>query len=198
MKVKKECSRLYSGLCDGMSEVEVISENIHTVFVNETVPIHLQDDFYGDEYGEYATSIHYLFQDTPLANLTPKQLLKQGIYITNVLKNPKTQSQISTEDLRLYASVLQEELSWFVNCQHLFLMGDVAIRAYTIINRMQGKKRIIPAGSTYKLRKQPFWDGEMRIVPSYIMTGKNLQIEKSKVTMIREDINSVLNCAEEE
>lgn len=33
----------------------------------------------------------------------------------------------------------------------------------------------------------------MRIIPSYIMIGGNLLIEKSKVNMITEDITTMLN-----
>lgn len=35
-------------------------------------------------------------------------------------------------------------------------------------------------------------DGDIRLFPSYIMTGKNLQIERSKRTMIAEDISQML------
>ena len=35
-------------------------------------------------------------------------------------------------------------------------------------------------------------DGEIRLFPSCIMTGRNLQIERSKRTMIEEDISQML------
>lgn len=192
MNIKEELSRNWSGLCDGMCGVDVQPQQIHTIFINETVPSEEMDDFYGDQTGAYASSVQYLFADTPFAGRTPLELLQEGIYFTNVMKNPKQKALIGKEELRPYAEVLQEEVSCFPACKCLMLMGDAAIQAYTMINRKQGKKRVIPAGSTYKLRKQRYWDEAMQVFPSYIMTGKNLLIEKSKITMIKEDIFNAL------
>ena len=44
-----------------------------------------------------------------------------------------------------------------------------------------------------KLRNSKIYYKDMRIIPSYIMTGGNLLIEKSKVNMITEDITTMLN-----
>ena len=71
------------------------------------------------------------------------------------------------------------------------LMGDVAIRVHTMIARRNHTARI-PAGSTYRLRSSIWMDGDIRLFPSYIMTGKNLQFERSKRTMIAEDISQML------
>ena len=49
-------------------------------------------------------------------------------------------------------------------------------------------RNVIPSGATYKLRATPFYHGSIRVMPSYIITGSNLLIEKSKVRMITEDI----------
>ena len=35
--------------------------------------------------------------------------------------------------------------------------------------------------STYKLRDSEFYFNDVRIIPSYIMTGANILIEKSKI-----------------
>ena len=42
--------------------------------------------------------------------------------------------------------------------------------------------------STYKLRNSEIYYKGIRVMPSYIMTGGNILIEKSKVTMATEDI----------
>lgn len=39
-----------------------------------------------------------------------------------------------------------------------------------------------------KIRQTEIYYGKIRLLPSYIMTGKNVLIEKSKVTMAAEDI----------
>ena len=54
------------------------------------------------------------------------------------------------------------------------------------------KKNIVPAISTYKLRGTELYYDNIRILPSYIMTGKNILIEKSKFAMAAEDIALML------
>ena len=55
-------------------------------------------------------------------------------------------------------------------------------------NKKFTKKNIIPSGSTYKIRSQEFYHGNIRVMPSYIITGGNLLIEKGKMHMIAQDI----------
>jgi uracil-DNA glycosylase len=71
-------------------------------------------------------------------------------------------------------------------------MGDVAIRSMNSIWKKQAGKSVLPPGSTYKLRKQLFYFEGKRIFPSYLQTGKNYLIEKSKRKMIAEDIKAAL------
>ena len=71
-------------------------------------------------------------------------------------------------------------------------MGDVAKKAFNKITKKTMKKNIVPAISTYKLRKTELYSGNIRILPSYIMTGKNILIEKSKFAMAAEDIALML------
>ena len=72
------------------------------------------------------------------------------------------------------------------------LNGDIAIRSMNYISKRREGKRIIPAGSTYKIRKNKYYYKDIRCFPSYILTGKNLLIEKSKRKMITEDIQEAL------
>ncbi|WP_416326557.1 uracil-DNA glycosylase family protein [[Eubacterium] hominis] len=169
-----------------------MEDNIVVVFVNECAPMNDQDDFYGKEDGEYANSVKALFKGTSLEGKEMIQLKELGFYFTNVCKKPKSETNITKELLQRYADQLEEELKQFPNVKVYMLMGDTAIQTYTYLNRKHKKKRVIPAGSTYKLRKDRYMDGEIRVFPSYIMTGKNLKIEKSKITMIREDIQRML------
>ena len=71
-------------------------------------------------------------------------------------------------------------------------MGDVAKKAFNKITKKTMKKNIVPAISTYKLRGTELYYDNIRILPSYIMTGKNILIEKSKFAMAAEDIALML------
>lgn len=68
------------------------------------------------------------------------------------------------------------------------LMGDVAKKCFNRLTKKATKKNAVPAISTYKLRKSEVYYQNIRIMPSYIMTGKNILIEKSKVQMASEDL----------
>lgn len=67
-------------------------------------------------------------------------------------------------------------------------MGDVAKKAFNMISKKAANKNAIPAISTYKLRNSEIYYGNIRVMPSYIMTGGNIFIEKSKFEMASEDI----------
>jgi len=80
----------------------------------------------------------------------------------------------------------------FPNVKVLMLMGDVAIRAINYIARGAGEERVIPAGSTYKIRGQEYFFRGKRAFPSYLQAGPSFFIEKSKRRMIAEDISTAL------
>jgi len=71
-------------------------------------------------------------------------------------------------------------------------MGDTAIKAMNYIAKRDTGKRLIPSGSTYKIRKDKYFYRQVRVFPSYLQTGKSYLIEKSKRKMIAEDIKAAL------
>jgi uracil-DNA glycosylase len=87
---------------------------------------------------------------------------------------------------------LEKEINLFLNIKVFLLMGDVAIKSLNYIAKRQIGKKVIPTGSTYKIRHQEFNFKEKRVFPSYLQTGKNYLIEKSKRRMIAEDINRAI------
>lgn len=91
---------------------------------------------------------------------------------------------------------LEQELACFPNVKVVMLMGDVAKKAFNMITRKATHKNVVPAVSTYKLRHHEIFYGDIRIMPSYIMTGRNLLIEKSKFEMAAEDIAAMLRWIE--
>ena len=74
-------------------------------------------------------------------------------------------------------------------------MGDVAIKAINYIAKRMGEARVIPAGSTYKIRGKDYSFLGMRAYPSYLQAGPSFFIEKSKRRMIASDIADALSLA---
>ena len=115
-----------------------------------------------------------------------------GIYITNAVKTPKTEYAIDKSSIENSLPYLEAELSLFPNVKVIMLMGDVTKKAFNMVTKKATKKNAVPAVSTYKLRNSKIYYKGIRIMPSYIMTGGNILIEKSKVTMATEDIAAML------
>lgn len=115
-------------------------------------------------------------------------IIDVGIYITTAVKSPKTGYQVDTAKIIEQLPVLEKEINLFPNLKAIMLMGDVAKKAFNMISKKSTKRNCIPSGSTYKIRGNEFYYGDIRVFPSYIMTGGNLLIEKSKCSMISDDI----------
>ena len=114
--------------------------------------------------------------------------LAGALYLTNAIKWPKKETTVPKGLLEKSLLVLEAELALFPNVEVVMLMGDVAKKCFNAICKKQGGRNAVPSGSTYRLRSSEIvYDGK-RIMPSYIMTGGNILIEKSKVEMIAEDV----------
>ena len=119
-------------------------------------------------------------------------LLELGVYLTTAVKCSKTGYNIQSKTVKACSSLLADELNLFRDVKAYLLMGDVAIKAINIIAQHAGEARVIPAGSTYKLRSQEYTFRGKRAYPSYLQAGPSFYIEKSKRRMIAEDIASAL------
>jgi uracil-DNA glycosylase len=122
-----------------------------------------------------------------------KDVLEQGVYVTTAVKCAKTAYSIqlkTTENCCL--RILEKEIDLFPSIKAILLMGDTAIRAMNYIAKKYTDKRLIPSGSTYKIRKNKYFYKQFRVFPSYLQTGKSYLIEKSKRKMIAEDIKAAL------
>jgi hypothetical protein len=71
-------------------------------------------------------------------------------------------------------------------------MGDTAIKAMNFLAEKNTGRRVIPSGSTCKIRKNKYYCRQIRIYPSYLRTGKSYLIERSKRKMIAEGIEAAL------
>lgn len=116
-----------------------------------------------------------------------------GIYITNAVKAPKSEYTVAKNNIERSLPYLEHEIALFPNVKVIMLMGDVAKKAFNIITKKTLKRNIIPSIATYKLRDSEIYYGDVRVMPSYIMTGGNILIEKSKFEMVAEDIATMIS-----
>jgi uracil-DNA glycosylase len=115
-------------------------------------------------------------------------LLAHGIYLTTGVKCAKTSYGIAPSTIETCSRLLEAEIALFPKANAYLLMGDVAIKALNNIARRCGEPRVIPPGSTYKIRGGRFSFRGVRVFPSYLQAGPSFFIEKSKRRMIAEDI----------
>lgn len=156
--------------------------------INEVVPADPNNDFYGLKDAAYMETTIPLFQKAGIEVTNIQDILSYGIYLTNAIKIPKSETTISNDSIEKSLPYLEKELNLFPNVQVIMLMGDVAKKCFNRITKKSTKRNIVPAISTYKLRNTELYYQNIRIMPSYIMTGKNILIEKSKVRMAAEDL----------
>ena len=171
-----------------LNDVDVDPASIRAVLINEVVPADPAQDFYGSSGEDYLSTTIPLFQQAGLPVSSIREILDLGFYITNAAKCPKTGYAVEKETIDASLPWLEAELALFPNVQVIMLMGDVAKKMVNMIVKKATKKNVIPSGSTYKIRGEQYHWGDIRVMPSYIITGGNLLIEKSKVRMITEDI----------
>ncbi|EOH75319.1 uracil-DNA glycosylase family protein [Enterococcus malodoratus] len=171
-----------------LNDITIDPASIKAIMINEVVPAYPENDFYGSEDATYLETTIPLFQKAGIEVTTVQEILDQGIYLTNAIKMPKTESTVDNASIEKSLPYLEKELSLFPNVQVIMLMGDVAKKCFNRITKKATKKNAVPAISTYKIRKSEIFYQDIRIMPSYIMTGKNILIEKSKVQMASEDL----------
>ena len=175
-----------------LNNIDIPPLTIKAIMINEVVPSDPLQDFYGLPDADYLKTTIPLLQGAGTAVTSIQDILQMGIYITNAVKTPKTEYAIDKSSIESSLPYLEAELSLFPNTKVIMLMGDVAKKAFNMIAKKTTKKNVIPAVSTYKLRNSEIYYKGIRVMPSYIMTGGNILIEKSKVTMATEDIVTML------
>ncbi len=193
MNIKKELETKVGIASDiYLNDIDIDPLTINAIMINEVVPSDPVQDFYGAPDADYLKTTIPLLQGAGTAVSSIQDILQLGIYITNAVKAPKTEYVIDKSSIENSLPYLEAELSLFPNIKVIMLMGDVAKKAFNMITKKATKKNAIPAVSTYKLRSSEIYYKGIRVMPSYIMTGGNILIEKSKVTMATEDIAAML------
>ena len=193
MNIKKELE-MKAGITNGiyLNNIDIDPLTIKAIMINEVVPSDPSQDFYGTPDADYLKTTIPLLRGAGTEVTSIQDILQMGIYITNAVKTPKTEYSIDKSSIENSLPYLEAEISLFPNIKVIMLMGDVAKKAFNMIAKKSTKKNVIPAVSTYKLRNSEIYYKGIRVMPSYIMTGGNILIDKSKVTMTTEDIAAML------
>ncbi len=194
MNIRTELDKAI-GIPDGifLNDVELDPSAIRAVMINEVVPSDPKQDFYGGPDADYPMAAVSLLRSAGAPVSSIYDVLHMGVYVTNAVKTPKSKSAVDRTEIERSLPYLEKELSLFPNLMVVMLMGDVAKKAFNTISRKATKKNAVPSVSTYKLRNDVIYHGCIRIIPSYIMTGGNILIERSKVTMATEDVAKMLD-----
>lgn len=192
MNIKSELQQLCGDTQNlRLNDVNIEPETIRAIMINEVVPSCPEEDFYGKQDSAYMSTTIPLFRKAGIEVNSIQDILDHGIYITNAVKTPKSEYAVSKESIEDSLPYLEKELALFPNVKVIMLMGDVAKKAFNMICKKATKKNAVPSISTYKLRNTEIFYNGIRIMSSYIMTGQNILIEKSKFEMASKDIETM-------
>lgn len=175
--------------------INVQPESISIVLISEAAPQNPMDDYYAPGSPLFAQTTVQAFRDAGADVNSMEDILGLGVYLTTAIKCGKTGYGISTATIRQCSHLLEQELVPFRHVKAWLLMGDVAIKAVNAIAARTGELRVIPAGSTYKIRGGTYTFRGGRAFPSYLQAGPSFFIEKSKRQMIAQDIAAALALA---
>lgn len=173
--------------------IEIDPEKIRIIMISEASPPNLDDYFYAAGNPAYLQTTLQAFHDAGQHVNSMGEIIQLGIYMTTALKCGKIGYSVSAKSIQNCSYLLEKEIALFANIQAFLLMGDVAIKIMNTITKRKTGQKVIPNGSTYKIRKNQFFYDGKRAFPSYLQTGKNYLIEKSKRKMIAEDIAAALS-----
>jgi uracil-DNA glycosylase len=179
--------------CYIVPDVDFKPEDIAVVMISEAAPADPSDYYYAKGDPLFQQTTVQAFNDAGANVASIRDILDLGVYLTTAVKCGKTGYNIKAAPIKECSLLLEQELGLFPNVRAFLLMGDVAIKALNAIARRAGEPRVIPAGSTYKIRGQEYFFQGKRAFPSYLQAGPSFFIEKSKRKMIAEDIGVALN-----
>lgn len=178
--------------CYSIPNVDILPGNISVVLISEATPPDSADYYYAKGNPLFQQTTVQAFKDAGADVSSVRDILDLGVYLTTTVKCGKTSYGIAASTIKECSLILEKELALFPNVQALLLMGDVAIKAINYIAQRSGEDRVIPTGSTYKIRGQKYFFRGKRVFPSYLQAGSSFFIEKSKRTMIAQDIADAL------
>jgi uracil-DNA glycosylase len=172
--------------------LEIDPARVSILLISEASPADPQDYYYAGADALFARTTLLAFQDTGAQVASMQDILDLGVYLTAAVKCGKTGYGIATQTIQNCSLLLEKELALFPNVKVYLLMGDVAIKAVNMIAKRNHEPRVVPAGSTYKIRGGEFTFRGARALPSYVQAGPAFFVEKVKRKMIAEDIKKAL------
>ena len=178
--------------CYMVPDVEVKPDDVSIVMISEAAPTNPDDYYYAEGNPLFEQTTVQAFNDAGVDVSSIQDILDLGVYLTTAVKCGKTGYGIKASTIKECSLILEKELALFPDVRVFMLMGDVAIKAINYIAKRAGEGRVIPAGSTYKIRGQEYIFRGKRAFPSYLQAGPSFFIEKSKRRMIAEDIANAL------
>ena len=149
-------------------DVDVNPDKISIMMISEAAPQKLSDYYYAGWGSLFEQTTVQAFKDACAKVDSIKNILALGMYLTTAVKCGKTGYGIAAATIEQCSQLLEQEITQFPNVKPYMLMGDVAIKAFNLIAKRAGEKRVIPAGSTYKIRGQEYYFHEKRVFPSYL------------------------------
>ena len=173
-------------------EIDVDPDGVRMAMISEAAPGDPDDYYYAEGDPLFQRTTVQAFNDAGVDAGSIRDLLGMGVYFTSAVKCGKTGYGVKAATVKECSGILEDELALFPNLEVLMLMGDVAIRALNYIARRNTGSRAIPAGSTYKIRGEEYFYGDLRAFPSYLQAGSAFFIERSKRRMIAEDIGNAM------
>jgi hypothetical protein len=177
-------------------DVDVDPDRVRIVMISESAPADPADGYYAPGDPLFARTTVQAFQDAGANVSSLGDILDLGVYLTTAVKCGKVGYTIKAAPIRECSRLLEREIAPFDQVSASMLLGDVAIRAINYIAKRAGQGRVIPAGSTYKIRGASYTFRGARAFPSYLQAGPSYFIEKSKRAMIAEDIAAALALVE--
>jgi uracil-DNA glycosylase len=172
--------------------LEIDPARVSILLISEAAPVNAEDYYYAGAQALFARTTLLAFQDAGAKVASIQDILALGVYLTTAVKCGKTGYGLAAQTIQNCSHLLEKELNLFPNVKVYLLMGDVAIKAVNMIAKRNGEPRVIPAGSTYKIRGGEFTFRGARALPSYVQAGPAFFVEKSKRRMIAEDIQGAL------
>jgi len=176
--------------------IEIDPAAVKILLISEAAPENPADYYYAGINALFASTTLLAFQDAGAKVASMQDILNQGVYLTTAVKCAKTGPGLASATIQHCSYLLEKELALFPNVKIYLLMGDVAIQAVNSIAKRNREPRVIPAGSTYKIRGGEFTFREARALPSYVQADPAFFVEKSNRRMIAEDIAVALTFAE--
>ena len=179
--------------CYIVPDIDIKPDKISMVMISEAAPATVNDYYYSKGNPLFQETTVQAFNDAGVDVSSVWDILNLGVYLTTAVKCGKTGYGIKAATIKECSLILEKEIALFPGVKVFMLMGDVAIKAMNYIAKRAGEQKVIPAGSTYRIRGQAYYYKGKRAFPSYVQAGPSFNIEKSKRRMIAEDIRKAMD-----